>query len=378
MLNAKNCIRGGTKVYEKLLSPVKIGSWELSSRVVMPPLTRSRAQPDWTPNDAAPQYYGQRNTAGLVICEATQVSPDATGYPRTPGIWTDKHTAKWAEVAKAIHKGPAKAVLQLWHCGRISHPDNAPGGLMPMGPSAVQPELPIYTDIAGALVENPVPREMTEADILGVIESYRKACMNAKKAGFDGVELHGANGYIIEQFASTNTNLRTDKWGGTLEKRVRMMEEVLKAMMSVFPKECVGVRLSPYSKFNCIDDGNPLAKYEAMLGVAQKLGVGYVHIIRPVVSGNIQMEASERDREVLEIARKHFKGPIIAAANFTPASAEETLKAGLADLVAFGRPFVGNPDLVRRIRENLPIVQSDQDTWYTPDLKGYADYPNAS
>lgn len=364
-------------MHEKLLSPAKFGPWTLTSHIVMPPLTRNRAQADWTPNEKAPDYYRQRNSAGLVICEATQVSPDATGYPRTPGIWTDKHVAKWREVVDAIHEGGAKAVIQLWHCGRIAHPDNQPEGCFPMGPSAVKPGLPIYTDVAGDVVENPVPREMTEADILGVIESYRKACENAKAAGFDGVELHGANGYIVDQFASTNSNQRSDKWGGSLPNRLRFMEEVLKAMTSVYPRDCVGVRLSPYSTFNDIADADPKAKYEAMLGVAQKAGIGYVHVIRPIVSGNIVLEASARDREVIETARKLFSGPIIGAAGYTPDSAEAALNNGDVDLVAFGRAYVGNPDLVARVRKNVPFTDSDVNTWYTPGDKGYLDYSAA-
>ncbi|WP_162931660.1 alkene reductase [Mesorhizobium sp. DCY119] len=365
-------------MYEKLLSPAKFGPWDLTSHIVMPPLTRNRAQADFTPNEEAPKYYGQRSSAGLVICEATQVSPEATGYPRTPGIWTEKHTAKWREVVDQIHTGGAKAIIQLWHCGRIAHPDNQPEGCYPIGPSAVQPKMPIYTDAAGGLTENPMPRVMTEEDIRGVIESYRKACENAKAAGFDGVELHGANGYIVDQFASSNTNLRTDDWGGTLERRVRFMEEVLKAMTSVYDPACVGVRLSPYGKFNEIDDENPKAKYEAMLRVAEKSGIGYVHVIRPVVSGNVQMKASALDAEVIDTARKIFSRRLIGAAGYTPESAETELQAGRVDLVAFGRSYVGNPDLVERIRRSVPLAASNEETWYTPGSEGYADYPTAT
>lgn len=362
-------------MHTKLLSPATIGPWELSNRVVMPPLTRSRAEADWSPSEFAPEYYRQRNTAGLVICEATQVSPDATGYARTPGIWTDKHVAQWRRVVEGIHAGGAKAVLQLWHCGRIAHPDNQPEGCYPMGPSAVQPGLPIYTDVAGGLVDNPVPREMTEAEIEGVIASYAAACANAKAAGFDGVELHAANGYLVEQFAATNTNMRTDKWGGSVENRMRFMTQVLAAMISVYPANCVGVRLSPYGTFNDIQDADPRATYEAMLAVTQAAGAGYVHIIRPVVSGNIEMEASTRDREVIETARRLYSGPIIGAAGYAPDSAEVALQAGLVDLVAFGRAYVGNPDLVARIGSGIPFADNDQATLYTQGSKGYTDYP---
>ncbi len=364
-------------MYEKLLSPAKFGPWELTSHIVMPPLTRNRADEECMPNEHAAEYYGQRNTAGLVICEATQVSPDATGYPRTPGIWTDKQTERWREIVDAIHTGGAKAVIQLWHCGRISHHDNQPEGIQAMGPSAVKPELPIYTDVAGDLVDNPMPREMTEGDIQHVIDSYRKACENAKKAGFDGVELHCANGYLIDQFASTNTNKRTDKWGGSLENRLLFMEEVLKAMMSVYPKECVGARIAPYGTFNEIFDDDPKAKYEAMFAVLENLGAGYAHVIRPVVSGNVQMEATPRDQEVIEAARRLYSGPVIGAAGYDPDSAEKELEAGRVDLVAFGRAYVGNPDFVRRVRENIPLVGSDEESWYTPGPEGYIDYPPA-
>lgn len=364
-------------MYEKLLSPARFGSWELSNRVVMPPLTRSRAEHDWIPHERAAEYYGQRNSAGVVICEATQVSPDATGYPRTPGIWSQAQTERWKGIVDAIHAGGAKAVLQLWHCGRISHPDNQPGNIQPIAPSAVKADRKIYSDKAGGLVDLPVPREMTEADIQHVFASYRNACKNARTAGFDGVELHAANGYIIEQFASSNTNLRTDEWGGTREKRMRFMEEVLKAMMEVYPEGGVGVRIAPFGMFNGIEDDDPRLKYEAMLDVCARAGVGYLHIIRPVVSGNVQLEATPRDREVLEIARSRYSGPIIGAGGYTAESAERDIQAGLVDLVAFGRAYVGNPDLVRRFREGLPLTESNEATWYTPGEKGYIDYPPA-
>jgi N-ethylmaleimide reductase len=361
-------------MYEMLLSPARFGPWTLSNRVVMPPLTRNRADRNGIPSPRAAEYYGQRASAGVVICEATQVSPDATGYPRTPGIWTAEQTARWAEIVAAIHAGGAKAVLQLWHCGRISHPHNQPEGIQPMAPSAVRAERQVYSDVAGGPVDLPTPREMTEADIRHVLDSYRAACANARDAGFDGVELHGANGYLVEQFAASNTNLRTDAWGGSREKRMRFLAEVLAAMMAVYPKECVGIRLAPLGRFNGIDDDDPQAKYEAMLETCTKAGVGYLHLIRPVVSGNVQMQASPLDREVLEVARRLYPGPVIGAGGYTADSAEQDLQAGLVDLVAFGRAYVANPDLVRRLREGLPLAQGDESTWYTPGDRGYIDY----
>lgn len=364
-------------MYEKLLSPTKFGPWELSNRIVMPPLTRNRADENFLQTPEAPAYYGARSSAGLVICEATQISPDAVGYPRTPGIYTEEQIARWKEVVDEIHAGGAKAVIQFWHCGRISHTDTQPEGKQPMAPSAVQPELPIWSDKANDLVENPMPREMTEEDIQYVIDSYRQACENAKKAGFDGVELHCANGYLVDQFASTNTNQRTDGWGGTLEKRMRFMREVLEAMMTAYPKECIAARIAPYGTFNEIFDEDPVAKYRAMFQVCEDLGVGYLHVIRPVVSGNIQMERTPRDREVIEAAREIYSGPIIGAAGYDAASGEEAIEAGRIDVVAFGRAFVSNPDLVRRIREGIELADHDPDTLYTPGPKGYNDYPPA-
>ncbi|MCO5091271.1 alkene reductase [Bosea sp. (in: a-proteobacteria)] len=364
-------------MYEKLLSPAKVGPWELANRVVMPPLTRSRADGEWVPNARAAEYYGQRSSAGLIICEATQISPDATGYPRTPGIWSAGQTAGWKTVVDAIHAGGAKAVIQLWHCGRVSHPDNQPDGRQPMAPSAVKADKQVWSDKAGGLVSVPMPRAMTEEDIRDVIASHRKACENALAAGFDGVELHGANGYLIDQFASSNTNLRSDGWGGTREKRMRFMEEVLRAAISVYPKDCVGIRLAPYGTFNTIDDDDALAKYKAMLAAAEKLGLGYVHIIRPIVSGNMQVGASPLDRAAIEIARELFSGTIIGVGGYDAASAEDDLQAGRIDLVAFGRAFVGNPDLVRRIREGIALAESDPTTWYAAGDAGYIDYPPA-
>lgn len=361
-------------MYERLLSPARVGPWELANRVVMPPLTRNRADSECVPSAHAAQYYGQRSSAGLVICEATQVSPDATGYPRTPGIWNTAQTARWEDIVKAIHVGGAKAVIQFWHCGRISHPDNQPDGSQPMAPSAVKADKQIWSDKAGGLVSASMPREMTEEDIHHVIDAHRRASENAKAAGFDGVELHGANGYLIEQFASSNTNLRADEWGGTREKRMRFMEEVLRAVTSIYPKDCVGIRLAPYGTFNTIDDDDPLAKYKAMLGVAQKTGLGYVHIIRPVVSGNMQKQASPLDSAVLETARDLFSGMIIGVGGYDADSAEEDLRTGRIDLAAFGRAFVGNPDLVRRIREGIPLAEGDPAAWYVAGDAGYIDY----
>lgn len=358
-----------------LLGPTKIGNWKLNNRVVMPPLTRSRAEADWSPSQWAAEYYGQRSGAGIVIAEATQVSPDAGGYCRTPGIWTVRQTERWSDVVKEIKKNGSVAILQCWHTGRIGHPDNMPEGCFPMGPSAVRPATLMWTDVANGDVENPVPKEMTEADIRHVIDAYGKAASNAKKAGFDGFEIHAANGYLVEQFAASNTNRRTDAWGGTLKKRVRFLAEVIESVAEFFDRAAIGVRLSPLGSFNDIADENPMALYEAMLNVAQQAKVGYVHIIRPRVSGDEDGTASQQDTDVLSFARQIYTGSIIAAGGFTKDTAEAELKSGRADLIAFGRAHVANPGLVERLRQNLPLNEVVVDTLYTTGPEGYIDYP---
>jgi N-ethylmaleimide reductase len=358
-----------------LFDPYQLGDQSLSSRIVMAPMTRSRAESDWSPSRFAATYYGQRSSAGLAIAEATQVGPDATGYPRTPGIWTTAHAGVWAEIVNKIQAGGAKAYIQLWHCGRIAHPDNMPKDCFPIAPSAVRPQLPIFTDVANALVDNPMPREMTEADIARVIDDHRNAAEHAKRAGFDGVELHGANGYLIEQFASSNTNLRQDSWGGTLAKRLRFMTAVLDAVADVFPRSRIGIRLSPFGTFNEIADATPAETYAAKLEILDRSGIGYVHIIRPRVSGDEDRTASETDARVIVTARKLFSRTIIAAGGYTEATAVAELAAGKADLIAFGRPFIANPDFPRRLRDKLPLASFNAALLYEPGAAGYVDYP---
>ncbi len=358
-----------------LFQSYMLGDLKLSSRIVMSPMTRSRAEADWSPSRYAAEYYGQRSSPGLVIAEATQVGPDATGYPRTPGIWSDAQTVVWATVAKAIKKDGAKAFIQLWHTGRIAHQHNLPPGWDPIAPSPVQPKLPIYTDVAAGMVENPVPREMTEEDIRRVLDDHRRAAANARKAGFDGIELHCANGYLIDQFASTNTNLRTDRWGGNLDKRLNFMRAVFDAVADVYDRSRIGARLSPYGTFNEIDDADPAGKFRAQLEVVKAARLGYVHVIRPRVSGDEDRTASQADTDVVDIARRSFPGTVISAGGYTAESAEAELAAGRSDLIAFGRPFIGNPDFPRRIREGLPLASYNAQLLYEPGPAGYIDYP---
>lgn len=362
---------------DSLFAPAIVGSWELANRVVMAPMTRCRAQSDWSPSPYAAEYYGQRNTAGLIITEATYVGPAGTGYIRTPGIWNETHADRWREIVRRIHQGPAKAVVQLWNVGRIAHSYNMPKGCVPMGASPVAPRIPMYTDFTTGMVEIPVPRQMTDSDIRGAIDDFRKAATFAKAAGFDGVEIHGANGYLVEQFAASNTNLRTDEWGGTLEKRLRFMAEVLAAVSTVYDRSRVGIRISPFGTFNDIADADPAALFKEQLRVAAAANIGYVHIIRPQVTGDVDQTAPEPGVDVVGISRQLFPNVLIAAGGYDAPSAQTEISAGRADFIAFGRPFVANPDLVSRLKGGIALSSYRQDLLYVPGPEGYIDYKTA-
>lgn len=362
---------------EVLFQPARIGVWELENRIAMAPMSRFRAGArDWIPAEYSAEYYGQRNTCGLLIAEATQVCPDAVGYPRSPGIYSEQQTMRWKEIVSAIHEGPAKAVLQLWHTGRISHPFNRPAGDEPMAPSAVAPNVQMITDAHG-MVEIPVPREMTKADIQYVVDAFAKSAQNAKIAGFDGIEIHAANGYLIDQFCASNTNLRTDEYGGSLENRLRFLREIIDATATVYDRAQIGVRFSPYGTWGDIHDADPLGLFEAQLKLSQSSGLGYVHIIRPDVTGDGDMLETFVHADVIAVARGLYKGTLIAAGLYTRETAEKEIAEGRVDIVAFGRPFVSNPDLVDRMKNGKPLAPLNRDNLYVPGKAGYTDYPRA-
>jgi N-ethylmaleimide reductase len=360
-----------------LFEPTKLGSWKLANRIAMAPMSRFRADPKtFVPAEYAAEYYGQRNTCGMLITEATQMSADAVGYPRSPGLYSAQQTARWKKIVAAIHKGPAKAVVQLWHTGRISHPYNRPGRDIQMAPSPVKPNMQIYSDAHG-MVDFLVPREMTEEDIQDVIDNFGKTAANAKKAGFDGIEIHGANGYLLDQFAASNTNKRTDKWGGSYKNRMRITQEIIKSISKVYKKSEIGIRYSPYGTFDDIHEDDPLALFKAQVEAAAESGIGYVHVIRPEVTGDLDVEKPFEHADVVGIARKMFPGVIIAAGQYTRETAEKELGEGRADIIAFGRPFVSNPDLVQRLKNGTPLTPLIRDLLYVPGQKGYIDYPSA-
>lgn len=358
-----------------LFSPAQIGAWTLQNRIAMAPMTRHRAGSDWTPAPYSADYYGQRSSAGLVITEATQCSAGAAGYPRTPGLWNDRHAEAWAKIVAAIHAGGAKAVVQVWHCGRISHPDNLPLGFEPLGPSGVAPDAFNISDRTGAQVQMPTPRAMSESAIEQAITEFGQCARYAKDAGFDGFEIHAANGYLVEQFASSNSNLRTDTWGGSVENRLRFMTRVIEAVGKVYDLSRVGIRFSPFGTFNDIHDADPLGLYQAKLNAAASAGVGYIHVIRPTVYGNVDQANPAPQVDVVGLAREAYKGAIIAAGQYTKEDGARELARGVCDMVAFGRPFIANPDLVRRMREDLPLADLRADRLYQGGEDGYADYP---
>jgi N-ethylmaleimide reductase len=353
-----------------LFSPTKLGPLTLKNRVVMSPLTRNRATGN-VPNDLMAEYYGQRaSSAGLIITEGTSPSPNGLGYPRIPGIFSDAQVAGWKKVTTAVHAKGAKIFVQLMHTGRIGHPNNLPAGAQVIGPSAVAAAGEIYTDAEGPK-PHATPKALTDAEVKAAIGEYAHAAKNAVAAGFDGIELHGANGYLIEQFIRPNSNQRTDAWGGPIENRARFALEAARAAIAAIGKDKVGIRLSPYGAFN---DMPPYAEMESdyayLAKELSKLGLLYVHLV-----DHSSMGAPKVPDSIKQTFRKDFKGALILSGGYDPARAEADLEAGKADLIAFGRPILANPDAVERWKSGAALNPPDPTTFYTPGPKGYTDYP---
>lgn len=352
-----------------LFSKFKLGSLELQNRLVMAPMTRNRAI-DNIPTALMAQYYQQRASAGLIVTEGVSPSPNGLGYPRIPGIFSEAQTAGWKPIAAAVHQGGAKIFMQLMHTGRVTHPLNLPAGARMVAPSAVAAAGEMYTDAEGMKAQ-PVPQAMSEADIKTAIAEYAQAGRNAVKAGFDGIELHAANGYLLEQFIRPNSNQRRDSYGGTIENRARFVLEVAEAAINAIGKDKVGIRLSPYGTFNDM----PL--YDAMeadyIYLAQQLNARslvYLHLVDHSPMGAPAVPASIKDA-----FRKYFRGTLILSGGYDAARAEDDLAAGKADLIAVGRPFLANPDLPARWKSGAPLNVPDFSTFYTAGEKGYTDYP---
>ena len=347
-----------------------LGPLSLQNRCVMAPLTRSRAIGN-VPNELMAEYYGQRAGAGLIITEGTSPSPNGLGYARIPGVFSAEQVAGWKRVADAVHAKGACIFMQIMHCGRGAHPLNLPAGARVIAPSAVALPGEMYTDAEG-MKPHPVPQAMSEADIKATIAEYAQAAKNAVAAGFDGVELHAANGYLLEQFIRPNTNQRNDRYGGSIDNRARFVLEVADAVIAAISKDKVGIRLSPFGVFNDMPVYPELADDYAYL--AQQLsarGLVYVHLV-----DHSPMGAPPVPDSIKATIRKLFKGSLILSGGYDAVRAESDLTAGKCDLVAFGRPFLANPDLVARLKKGTALNAPDPTTFYTPGAKGYTDYPS--
>jgi len=360
--------------YKKLFSGIQVGAIPaLAHRVVMAPLTRMRsAQPGDIPTAMMLEYYTQRTSeGGLIITEATTVAMTGRGYLGAPGIYTDAQAQGWKIITEGVHAKGGRIIVQLWHVGRASHVDMT-GGVPPVGPSAVPYTGQAYTQ-SGWVPVSP-NRALKIEEMPGIVDTYRQASQRARTAGFDGVEIHGANGYLLDQFLEDSSNKRTDAYGGPIENRSRLLLEATAAAISVWGKDRVGVRLGPNSIFNSMSDSNPDRTFGYVAEELRKLGIAYLHLIEPRIDGNIEINKELQPVAAAQL-KKIFKGTVIAAGGFEPETAEKILEQGDADLVAFGRHFISNPDLPRRIQMGQLLSPPDRATFYGGDARGYTDYP---
>lgn len=351
----------------RLLEPTTLGGLQLANRAVMAPMTRSRALGN-LPNDLMATYYGQRADAGLIVTEGTSPTPHGLGYPRIPGIFSAEQIEGWRSITRAVHERNGKIFVQLMDTGRVAHPGNLPAGASVRGPSAVGlEESRMWVDGEGN-VEMPPPRAMTHEEILGTVDAYAVAARKAMEAGFDGVELHGANGYLIEQFLNPHTNRREDAWGGTMEKRVEFVTRVAEAAADAIGADRVGLRVSPYGTFNEMPRYADVDEtYRELARRMREIGLVYLHVIRPPAAEDVPADAPRRIAEV-------FDGTVIFAGDYDRDGAEAELAEGHADLIALGRPFLANPDLLRRFALDAELNEPDGDTFYAAGAEGYVDY----
>ena len=352
-----------------LFQPLKVGDIEVANRIAMAPLTRNRAiSPDTVPSPLAPLYYSQRASAGLLISEASQISQQGQGYAWTPGCFSEPQVEGWRAVTKAVHEAKGKIVLQLWHVGRVSHTSLQPGEGAPVAPSAIAANTKTF--IPSGFVDTSTPRALEIGEIPGIVQDYVHAARCSERAGFDGVEIHAANGYLIEQFLRDGSNKRTDSYGGSVENRLRFALEVTDAVLSVLPAGRIGIRISPASPGNGMSDANPQALYGALVDELAKRKLAYLHVIEGATAG-----ARDNVPFDYDALRRAFGGAYIANNGYLREDAIQAVASGHADMVAFGRPFIANPDLVERLRIGAPLAAGDQATYYGGDAKGYTDYP---
>jgi N-ethylmaleimide reductase len=352
-----------------LFDSYRLGALELPNRIVMAPLTRSRARhADNAPTEMNARYYAQRATAGLIVAEATQISQQGQGYAYTPGIYSQAQVAGWKLVTDAVHAANGRIYLQLWHVGRISHPSLQPGGALPVAPSAVQPKAQVYNN--EGYVDCVTPRALRVDELPGIVEDFRAATRNALDAGFDGVEVHAANGYLLDEFLKDGPNRRTDEYGGSIRNRVRFPLEVIAAVAEIAGPARVGVRISPVSPAGDAFDSKPAETFGHFTDELNGIGVAYLHVIEGATAG-------PRDIPGIDYAdlRRRFHGTYMANNGYTRELALETIASGRADLIAFGIPFLANPDLVERLARDAPLNAPDADTFYGGGERGYTDYP---
>jgi N-ethylmaleimide reductase len=349
---------------DMLWTPVNVGRLSLKHRLAMAPMTRSRAKPDGSPGDSSSAYYAQRASLGLLIAEGTQPSEDGQGYTTTPGIYTDAHVKGWKKVTDAVHKAGGHIYIQLMHAGRIAHPDNTPHHRQPVAPSAISADQPMFTP--KGMQQTPLPRELSTAEVKQTVKDFAHAARRAMVAGADGVEIHGANGYLVQQFLAPNANTRTDEYGGSVENRARFAIEVAKAVAAEIGADRTGIRLSPLGNSGGLDEGPEAAElYRYLVTELNKLNLAYLHVLH---TGN---------EELLKDIRAIWKHPLLVNRPGAPReSLDRDIKAGLADLVPVGQMALANPDLVTRLKTNAALNEAKRDSFFGGTDEGYLDYPN--
>lgn len=356
----------------KLLTPVKVGRYDLPNRMVMAPLTRNRAKAGDVPYELHARYYAQRASAGLIVTEASQILPQGKGYPATPGIYSVEQVEGWKLVTKAVHDQGGRVFLQLWHVGRISHPDLQPNGDLPVAPSAIAPQ-GMASTYEG---EKPfvTPRALERNEISDIIEAYRQGAANALSAGFDGVEIHSANGYLLDQFLHNGSNQRTDEYGGSIENRARLLLAVTEVVVGVWSSDRVGIRLSPTGTLNAMTDTNPEALFRYVVNALNRFNLAYLHLVEPRLDNP---ETRDKSKDLgTHFFRSIYTGSLISAGGYGRDTGNAVLEAGDADLIAYGRWFISNPDLPERFALNAPLNPYDRSSFYGGDEHGYTDYPS--
>lgn len=366
-----------------MFTPIKIGSLELPHRIAMAPLTRSRASKSGNvPTAMNVEYYRQRSSAALIITEAAQISPQGQGYAWTPGIHSPEQIAGWKEVSRAVHAEGGRIFMQLWHVGRVSHPSFQPGGALPVGPSALP--VPGKTFIVdeqgdGVWADVPTPRALSVTEIDGIVGDYVKASRNAIDAGMDGIEIHAGNGYLLDQFINSNSNKRTDEYGGTSENRARFLLRVVDAVSREIGTRRVAVRLTPMGRFMGMGDETPKESFGLVATELDRRGLAYLHLVEPEILGtSLDDRYDPRWKTIIPLMRANYKGVVVLAGGYDAESAKKALADGRGDIIAFGRPFIANPDLPLRFRIGAELNEADRATFFGGDAAGYIDYPSLS